>query len=85
MSKDNLPQEKEQEFNPILNILTQFLSYVTNGSVRVDVDNQPAIEIKGHSKGKKSDLSIDIEEHGDRLFTAALVYDDITGSIALAS
>jgi hypothetical protein len=76
MSKDNLPQQ-QQEFNPILNILTQFLSYVTNGSVRVDVDNQTAIEIKGHSKGKKkSDLSIDIEEHGDRLFTAALVHDD---------
>jgi hypothetical protein len=78
MSKDNLPQQK-QEFNPILNILIQCVGYVTNGSVRVDVDNQTAIEIKGHSssKGKKkSDLSIDIEEHGDRLFAAALVHDD---------
>jgi hypothetical protein len=78
MSKDNLPQQKQQqqEFNPILNILTQCVGYVTNGSVRVDVDNQTAIEIKGHSKDKKSDLSIDIEEHGDRFFTAALVHDD---------
>jgi hypothetical protein len=78
MSKDTLPQQKqqEQEFNLILNILTQCVGYVTNGSVRVDVDNQTAIEIKGHSKGKKSDLSIDIEEHGDRFFTAALVHDD---------
>jgi hypothetical protein len=78
MSKDNLPQQKQQqqEFNPILNILTQCVGYVTNGSVRVDVDNQTAIEIKGHSKDKKSDLLIDIEEHGDRFFTAALVHDD---------
>jgi hypothetical protein len=75
MSKDDLPQQ-QQEFNPILNILTQCVGYVTNGSVRVDVDNQTAIEIKGHSKGKKSDLSIDIEEHGDRLLAAGLVHDD---------
>ena len=76
MSKDNLPQQQQQEFNPILNILTQCVGYVTNGSVRVDIDNQTAIEIKGHSKDKKSNLSIDIEERGDRLFAAALVHDD---------
>jgi hypothetical protein len=66
MSKDTHPRQ-QQDFNPILDIITQCLSCVTSGSVRVvDVDNQTAIEIDGYSKGK-SDISINIEEHGDRL------------------
>jgi hypothetical protein len=67
---------QQQEFNPILDLMTKCLSYITSGSVRVNVDNQTAMEINGHSKGKKSDISIDIEEHGDRLITAALVDED---------
>jgi hypothetical protein len=59
-----------------LDIIRQCLSCVTSGSVRVvDVDNQTAIEIDGYSKGK-SDISINIEEHGDRLFTGTLVNED---------
>jgi hypothetical protein len=67
---------QQQEFNPILDLMTKCLSYITNGSVRVNVDDQTAMEINGHSKGKKSDISIDIEDHGDRLITAALVDED---------
>ena len=74
MSKDTHPRQ-QQEFNPILDIITQCLSCVTSGSVRVDVDNQTAIEIDGYSKGK-SDISINIEEHGDRLITGTLVNED---------
>jgi hypothetical protein len=68
-------QQQQQEFNPILDILTQCLSYITSGSIRVDVDNQTAIELNGHSKGK-NDVSINIEEDGDRLITAVLVDQD---------
>jgi hypothetical protein len=81
MSKDTHPRQ-QQEFNPILDIITQCLSCVTSGSVRVDVDNQTAIEIDGYSKGK-SDISINIEEHGDRLITGTLVNEDDKDKVGL--
>ena len=81
MRKDTHPRQ-QQEFNPIFDILTQCLSCVTSGSVRVDVDNQTAIEIDGYSKGK-SDISINIEEHGDHLVTGALVGEDDEEKVGL--
>jgi hypothetical protein len=81
MRKDTHPRQ-QQEFNPIFDILTQCLSCVTSGSVRVDVDNQTAIEIDAYSKSK-SDISINIEEHGDNLLTGALVGEDDEEKVGL--
>ena len=81
MRKDTHPRQ-QQEFNPIFDILTQCLSCVTSGSVKVDVDNQTAIEIDAYSKGK-SEISINIEEHGDHLLTGALVGEDDEEKVGL--
>ncbi len=63
---------QQKEFDHISDTLTKALSYIISGSLRVDVDNQTELELSGHTKGK-NEVSINIEEHRDRLLTAPLV------------
>jgi hypothetical protein len=58
------------------------LSFTGYNGNRVDVDNQTAIEIDRYSKSK-SDITINIEEHGDTLLTGALVGEDDEEKVGL--
>jgi hypothetical protein len=63
MNKDTKPSD----FEPVFKLLSRYMGCVMNGSVRIDVDDQNALELK-RCVEEGIDFSLDVHENADDLF-----------------
>jgi hypothetical protein len=63
MNKDTKPSD----FEPVFKLLSRYIGCVMNGSVRIDVDDQNALELK-RCADEGIDFSLDVHENADDLF-----------------
>lgn len=63
MNKDTKPSD----FEPVFKLLSRYMGCVMNGTVRVDVDDQNALELK-RCVEEGIDFSLDVHENADDLF-----------------
>lgn len=58
---------KPSDFEPVFKLLSRYMGRVMNGSVRIDVDDQNALELK-RCVEEDIDISLDVHENADELF-----------------
>lgn len=72
-------------FEPVLNLLTKFMGFMLSGSVRINIDDRNALELK-RSPEENLDFSLDIREDVDKIspLSGESILDELSTAKELA-
>ena len=72
-------------FEPVLSLLTKFMGFMLSGSVRINIDDRNALELK-RSPEENLDFSLDIREDVDKIspLSGESILDELSTAKELA-